>query len=158
LPPVAKDASGTLLYLARSEEGSVALEALPVDSNGSPEGLPVRSSANAFEGTVFPSPDGARLAIVGAWGSGMILDLDTGKSEPFSAGGYIERFFGWSADSQRILIGANGGPLWLADPFALDFIPVFVPGAGGIDSAAASPDGRTVVYSFQESIYSPVEV
>lgn len=158
----AKDASGTLLYLALEENGAVALEALQVDASGAAKGQPERISENAVEGTIFPSPDCNLLAMIDGWGSGAILDTSTGKKFPFADGVNSEEFFNWFPDSRRVLVKVYGSALWLVDPilgpYQSSYTPLAVPGYGGFTGAAASPDGKYVVYSHRDDFNSPSKV
>jgi Tol biopolymer transport system component len=47
------------------------------------------------------------------------------------------------------------GSLWLADPISGEYTSLAVPGYGAIDGAAASPDGRKVVYAYRQNNLSP---
>ncbi|HEX2981056.1 MAG TPA: hypothetical protein VHO48_12380 [Anaerolineaceae bacterium] len=61
-------------------------------------------------------------------------------------------FLNWFPDNRQILWGESA--LVLADPFSGDLTPLVVPGYGGIIGAAASPDGRSVVYAYSsETLY-----
>jgi Tol biopolymer transport system component len=154
----AKDASGTLLYLALEEYGAVGLDALQVDTSGAAKGQPARISENAVEGTIFPSPDCNLLAIIDSWGSGAILDTRTGKNFPLAEGINSEEFFNWFPDNRRVLVKVYGSALWLVDPilgpYQSSYTPLAVPGYGGITGAAASPDGKYVIYSHQDDFNS----
>jgi WD40-like Beta Propeller Repeat len=150
---LAKDASGTLLYLALEENGAVALEALPVDANGEAKGKPEQISKDIFKGIIFPSPDYSQLAIL-ANGGFEIFSLDKREKIPI-ANLNFEQFFNWFPDNRQVLIRANLGSLWLADPVSGAYTPLAVPGYGAIDGAAASPDGRKVVYAYRQHNLSP---
>jgi Tol biopolymer transport system component len=98
---------------------------------------------------MFLSPDRRLLSIVGEWGPGVILDTLDGKITPFSENLVLEGIFNWFPDSQHMLAEASRHSLWLIDPIRGDYSRLAVPGMGDIDSASASPDGRSIVYSHE---------
>jgi hypothetical protein len=155
IPPIqpAKDASGSLLYLALEENGAVALEALQVDASGAAKGKPEQISKNIFKGIIFPSPDYSQLAII-ANGGFEIFSLDKREIIP-TANLNFEQFFNWFPDNRQVLIRANLGSLWLADPVSGEHTPLAVPGLGAIDGSAASPDGSKVIYAYRQNNLSP---
>ena len=107
---------------------------------------------------MYPSPDGNKIAIIGDWGAGVILNSEDGKTEPFAAPISLVRFFNWFPDSRQVLIGSDFGNLLLATPHNGEYIPLALPGYGGIDGAVASPQGDKVLYSLRGEITTPVEV
>jgi Tol biopolymer transport system component len=107
------------------------------------------------EGVVFPSPDASRLAIMDNWGSTVIVDILTGVVDPVRR---IEHFFNWFPDNQQVLGRVNGGSLWLVNPANRERTPLGVVDYGIIDGAAASPDGKIVVYSHRYDSWTPSEV
>lgn len=158
----AKDASGTLLYVTLEEKGGVALDELQVDASGAAKGQPTRISENAIEGTIFPSTDCNLLAMIDSMGNGAILDTRSGKKFPIADGVNSEAFFNWFPDRRRALVKVYGSALWLVDPilgpYQSSYTPLDVPGYGDFTGAAASPDGKYVIYSHKVDFNSPSKV
>ncbi|WP_172797904.1 PD40 domain-containing protein [Longilinea arvoryzae] len=154
----ARDASGKIYYFTGEDDKSQStIYAIDVDSGGkmnpSPAVVSIEDSLN--DQTIFPSPDGALVAIVGPWGTVSIYNVEKGEFEnttlpPASGEG---KFYSWFPDSRRILNGA--GSLILKDPFTTNRTYLAMPGYGQVIAAAASPDGRYVVYSFDTDILYP---
>jgi Tol biopolymer transport system component len=97
------------------------------------------------------SPDGSRLAAIGDWYAAVIVNLDEVTVTPFSVAAY-ERFLNWYADSRKVLIMANMGQLWLADPFTGEHVTLSATGYGMADVAAAAPDGKMVIFAVRGSL------
>lgn len=127
------------------------MQSLSMDAAGEKVGFPLTifSDLNLPEYIFFPSPDGSRIMLVNNWGNGVIFNTDTGKFEllPGNFGFFSEEIFNWFPDNHKILIRANYRSLWLADLNNGEYMVVAAPGIGDIDGAAASPDGRVIVYS-----------
>jgi dipeptidyl aminopeptidase/acylaminoacyl peptidase len=154
LPIPAKDAEGTIWYLAKDNMGSKSLYALAVDSAGKiiNPGSKVSTTNEAPDGDVYPSPDGAHLAIIGAWGVGGILDAQDGKYAPFPIRWNRVIFYSWFPDNHRFLYRDDRGNLILVDPSNGEYAALFVPGYGAVDGAAASPDGRSIIYAYKNEV------
>jgi len=85
---------------------------------------------------------------LGEYPTGIIFDTASGVGVPINnVVPTLEDFFNWYPDNRRVLLSTNGGSLWLVDPLNGEHDALAVPGYGGIDGAAASPDGSRVVYS-----------
>lgn len=95
--------------------------------------------------------------MVNDWGNGIVFNTITGKIElPHpDVGFHMEKFFSWFPDNKRVLIQANMGSLWLADSLSGKYIILAVPGYGSVDGAAASPDGKSIIYSLSGGISEP---
>jgi Tol biopolymer transport system component len=147
IPPAA-DASGRIIFLASQPEGKYSLYSLTTDAQGiagkqfpiSQENLQLPDLSMSY------SPDGKRLVAIGDWGSLAIIDLENGISLPVSIP-YYEKFRNWYSDSRQVIILANHRELWLSDPFTGEHVVLSATGYGTIDAAAASPDGRIIIYS-----------
>ncbi len=159
LKALAKDAAGRILYIKSSENGKkISLSFLDVDSK-----VQIKNEGSLVPdifptGELFPSPNGMRLAVVGAWGAGSVYDISNGKLEPFSAFIQPKLFFNWYPDNRRVLILGDSGYLYIVDPLSGDYTSLGTPEIGFIDGAVSSPDGLKVVYSYRKDDFSNKEV
>jgi Tol biopolymer transport system component len=162
----ANDAAGNILYLASGAQDRAALYSLPMDGQGKVKGTPSKRSEelDVTWGRAYVSPDGSRIAVVGEWGASAIIDTASGNLEPMfkDRPNPLGLFFNWYPDSRSILIRAENNyvdvGLWLVNTDTWEHTPLAVPGYGLVHGAAASPDGRKVVYSTKRGISSPSEV
>jgi dipeptidyl aminopeptidase/acylaminoacyl peptidase len=162
----AKDAAGTILYLASGKQDTAALYALQVGANG----VALETASKRSEeldvtwGRAYPSPDGSRIAIIGEWGVSALVYTASGELVPMFKDSLnpLGVFFNWHPDSRSMLIRAENNyidkGLWLVDTDTWEHVPLAVTGLGSVDSAAASPDGRKIVYSIDKGFSSPSEV
>ncbi|MBI4927594.1 MAG: PD40 domain-containing protein [Anaerolineae bacterium] len=154
----AQDAAGTIFFIAgEGKEASPAFHALTMDATGKALGQNAKLSEDTVlkDGFVFPSPNGNRLANAAPWGVLDIFDLNENKlvySGSIGSGGYL---LNWFPDNRRILFQDDYGPLVLLDPFTKAYTLLAVPGYGHVTAAAASPDGRHVVYAYSTDIVYP---
>jgi Tol biopolymer transport system component len=156
----AEDAVGTLLYFVK-QGTSAGIETLALDATGSAKAAAIRLPNNTMQGDVYYSPDGSRVAeVINSFGSTIILDAFTGKREEnfHQSGAEIEDFLSWFPDNRQVLLRANHGSLWLENSFSSEYLPLFVPNGGDVKSAAASPDGYKVIYSYQRDFTTPAQV
>lgn len=148
----AKDVSGNLIYFESNKSGVItAIDTLSIDTTGYAKSRPITIDTNlklSFYG-IFPTPDGTRLAIIGPWKAASILNIQSGKIEQFSSNFNIDRFYGWYPDNQQVLVRFESQGLWLVNPTGEEKIPLAVPYNSEIYGAAVSPDGKHVVYTFQ---------
>lgn len=144
----AKDASGNIFFAAKhSKEDQVNFYTMVVGADGKL----IESSTRQTEGEtlsdafIFPSPDGSRMAILRPWGLLTIYNTYKGKIEKqeFSIGS-SSLFFNWFPDNRNILYES----LAFKDVISEETTTLVVPGFGGITGAAASPDGRFVLYGY----------
>jgi hypothetical protein len=166
----AQDAAGEIIYIdvissrveARGSGGvilgkTLAVSALAVDRAGVVGQTAVRLTG-AVEpslewGTVYPAPDGRRLAIQEAgWGWVQILDTETSRLEwpALPESSWDDTFLGWHPDGRRVLYVQGAGPdrgLVLVDTEQCTLL-VREASPGAISDGAVSPDGTRVVYSF----------
>ncbi len=144
----AEDAAGKIYSSTVDEPGAKAdLSYLEVDGTGQVvKNSPLFAEAIP-EGNIFASPDGTRLAIMGAWWAGNLFDISTGKLEPFYGRLGSVLFFNWFPDNQRIIFCDELGNLLLADPVSGKYTRLGTFENGTKDGAAVSPDGLKVVYS-----------
>ena len=113
-------------------------------------------------GALFPSPDGSKYAIAGAWGSVTLLDIERGTllPLPLDGAGGGGGFLGWHPDNQRVLYRHDGGDqagLWLVGPGSVTVL-VRELSAAAIRDAAVSPDGNWLVYSDWRGFGSAAEL
>lgn len=153
----ANDSSGSIYFIVQeNKEESFQPYSISVNSFGQKTSETFRvSSEDIPSGTIiFPSPDGSRLAILGPWGELKIFNTDLGKyeEESFSLGpeGYL---LNWFPDNRHILWESIA--LMLSDPLTGENIHLVSPGYGSVISAAASPDGQYVVYSYSTDVLYP---
>jgi len=153
----AKDSSGSIYFMAQgNKEEAFKPYSVTVNSFGQKTSEAFRVSSDDIpSGTIiFPSPDGSRLAILGPWGEFSIFNTVLADYEPnVNPLGYGTNFYNWFADSTRILSGS--GSLFLSDPSTEEIIRLVVSGYGSVISAAASPDGQYVVYSYSTHVLYP---
>lgn len=147
----AKNAAGTILYIARPIDGAdKEIMNIAVDGTGIGKSVPTLDwSLPISDGFVYPSPDGRQMVIVHHAGEAdvfYLLDINSGKVDPLIGGRTVDKFFGWYPDSRHVLVGPNGGlVLWNIYDFN-EYVLLAVPEYMSIDGAAASPDGQKVVY------------
>jgi hypothetical protein len=150
LPKIGADTAGDIRYFF-VQDSRISVESLAIDSAGALKGAPVQIASVAYDDIsgkrLFPSPDRRFLSIVGDWGTGVIFDALNGKVYPISKNIVPEDFFNWYPDNRHVLIQASLESLWLVDTISGEYFPLAVPGLGKVDAAAASPDGRSVIYS-----------
>jgi WD40-like Beta Propeller Repeat len=145
----AKDAAGEVYYFSLDTSGNTSVSKLEVDATGMGLIEPItvtNKKAPNPGGTVYYSPNGKLAAAIGGWGTGNLIDLQSGAVEPFSIPNF-DNFYNWFADGHRVLGRGLGGELNLADPISGEFNSLAVPGYNSIDGAASSPDGMKVVYA-----------
>lgn len=159
----AENPAGTIVYLARLENGSYTLNSLNIDGAGeviSSSSLALPLSQDNLGGYIYPSPDGEHLAWiypVEVDYSAYILDVDTGDIEQRLTN--IAAFFGWHRDNRHVLIeNSPESGLWMVDLESDRDTPLDVRGAGMIHSAALSPDSSRVIYTYQGEGFAPGEV
>jgi dipeptidyl aminopeptidase/acylaminoacyl peptidase len=156
----AKDSSGVIRYLVTGKEGTASLVSQPVDALGmskSPPEQQIVSTEISLDRDFFLSPDGHYLAVIKRMESGFyatLIDVSSGKTVPFYPDFGQEVFFNWFTDNRRILIRANSRSLWLADPFTGDYFALAVPGYFNVTGAAASPDGKRIIYAYDFGVAS----
>jgi Tol biopolymer transport system component len=163
LSPPAKDAAGSILFLSReSNTVKSALNSLNVDLNGIPKSeVSQLSTYEITENFAYPSPDGQNIIFtIDTEGGpvGTILDLKSGKLEPLLHGLHIRAFFNWYPDSKHILVQLDGNDLWLFEINSDQGTPLAQPRLGAIVGAAASPDGKQVIYSHSMGNSLPSEL
>lgn len=150
----AKNPSGSLFFVAKTRNSIlVNPQLMSVDAVGKTTNGQVKLSEDNLQSDslVFPSPNGDRLAIFGGWGTLKLFNIANGNFEQVTETfANIGRFYNWFPDSRQILYGSYS--LSLGDPISGEHIPLAVPGYGGITGAAASPDGKFVVYSYSTDI------
>ena len=145
----AQNAEGKIFYFAYDDQGKKALHALEVDTKGKPKQEPVKIYEDALiDARVYPSPDGKRLAVVGPWGTGGILHIPNSKFEDFPHSWGSVSFFNWFPDNRQILYG-DGGSLRLGNVITGKTTTIFGAMYGVVRGAAASPDGRKVIFSYE---------
>jgi len=162
----ANDAAGNILYLASGAQDRAALYSLPMDGQGKVREAPSKRSEelDVTWGRAYASPDGSRIAVVGEWGAGAIIDTASGRLEPMfkDRPNPLGLFLNWYPDGRSMLIRAENNyvdvGLWLVNTDTWEHTPLAVPGYGLVDGAAASPDGRKVVYSTKSGAFTPSEV
>lgn len=152
----ATDASGNVIYFESDKSGVItSVDTLSVDMTGHTRSSPIPLSKNlklSFS-AIFPSPDGTLLAIIGPWKAASILNTQSGGIEPFSSNFNIDQFYGWYPDNQRVLVRFESQGLWLVNPTGEEKTPLAVPCSGEVYGAAASPDGKRVVYTYQNETW-----
>ncbi len=148
----AKNSSGSIFYVIKDDQGGKQVKVVEVDEKGNVKNNPKKISDGFLDGTHYPSPNGKYVAIVGAWGVGGILSTSNGKYEPFSQSLGRINFFNWFPDNRQILFADEIGNLLLADPLTGEYIPIFVPTYGIVRGAAASPDGKYIVFAYDNGV------
>ncbi len=158
--PTARDAAGQILYLTGLEGQPKTLYALAVDPDGNPTGSIHRIAGNLHvpDGSVYRSPDAGKLLFQGDWGVTDILDISTLSLLSVNDISDIEDFYGWHADNLHLLIRRNDGGLWMIDLVEKQHTPLAVSFYGRVQGAAASPDGKRVIYTIDYGFSAPAEV
>jgi Tol biopolymer transport system component len=155
----AKDAEGTIYYVAHQVDSVYSFNGLTVDAAGVMKGLPFLMLSDVeMQGrvvTVFPSPNSSKIAISQDWGVSTILEAEINKANLFAPRSGATLLFNWWPDNHHLLVRFDDGSLRLADPESGENVRLAVPMYGAIDGAAGSPDGLSVVYSYQEDNFSP---
>lgn len=154
----AENAAGTIYFVLNNKDDSKSsIFYVGVDSVGKTDKTSTRLSEvePLADHTIFVSPDGIRIAIIGPWGTVSIYNLLKGESEntslpPASGDG---KFYSWFPDNRRILWSA--GSLKITDPFSGERAAIAVPGYGHVTAAAVSPDGQSAVYAYSTDILYP---
>lgn len=144
------DSSGEILFLVKeSEEGEPKVYKVGVGAFGEKVSSSVKVSDEEMieDSFVSRSPDGKYIAINGPWGAFRIFDTTKNKTvETYPIIGSYDIFYNWFPDSQSVLHGRDA--LVLSNIFTGEDTVFVVPGYGGIQGAAASPDGKHIVYSY----------
>lgn len=164
LLPAARDASGSLHYLAGESSERIAVYSLAMDAAGRAEN-PATNISGEMDLTdlnAYPAPDGSRIAFYGDWCAEYILYLDTGTFERMFSETFNEcgTYASWHPDNRHILVIAKERlpGLLMIDTDTWEFTPLAVPGLGTIVSGAVSPDGHAVIYSYSWGFPNPAEI
>lgn len=141
-----------IFYVSKDDKDEKQMNVVEVDEMGKVKNNPKKISEGYLDGTHYPSPNGKYVSIIGEWGVGGILNTSNGKYEPISQSFGKINFFNWFPDNQQILFADEIGNLLLANPLIGDSVPLFVPTYGIVRGAAASPDGKYIVFAYDNGV------
>jgi hypothetical protein len=159
----AKDASGNIYFFSRQEGEMYSYNLLPIDAAGEAKAgpSPLFTDLKAPFSWAFPSPDGQQFLLEDIrfeMFKGDLLDTRTGETKEFSVSIVVNMFLNWFPDSRRILFRDGNGSLVLVDPVSGETTRLSTSMYDTVEGAAASPDGKQVIYSLSSGMDGPSQV
>jgi dipeptidyl aminopeptidase/acylaminoacyl peptidase len=154
------DSEGEIIFFDLGNGKETKLKKIDVDKDGKPKDKTKSISTNKLPywdtegmgglGRIYPSPDGKKLFILLALEGPafQVIDINSGKIDSVSH--RREAFLGWHPDSKHILLADTYSGVYLTDLDGKNETKLAQTqsGKGMIISAAVSPDGKQVVYTY----------
>jgi Tol biopolymer transport system component len=149
----AKSRAGNIYFTSKSNKDSRSfLGSLTLDSTGKiiNEAKIINSAAIDYDPFVFPSFDRSLIGLFGGQNNLRIFNLKESRFENISETYRGERIYNWFPDNKQILYRGSSA-LYLGNPVTGEYLPLVLPNFGSVRAAAASPNGKYVVFSYSSS-------
>ena len=148
----ANNPAGQIIFLSKNTNGKKNAVSIEVDDKVEIKTPKQEISEEIIRGGLASvSPDGKLLIVWDPMNFSVYGDVWSLRSGKLLAQVPIGSFLGWFPDSRQILLGGGGGSLSLLDPLKNEKILVAAHQYGAVIGAAASPDGRKIIYSYNDN-------